>query len=209
MVHAFARFLAQRTLIDQRFQPRRRSVILVPRVIGQRVLHGVDHVRKRIEPHHISGAKRRAFWTPNQGTGQRIDGVETDGQTLGVINRRQHGKYADAVGDEVGRVLGADHALAERGHQKFFEIIEDARLGVLACDQLDQMHVARRIEKMHAAKTVAQPFGKRLRQRIDRQSRRVAGKDRVLAQMRRDFFVEIGLPIHALGNRLDHDVAFL
>jgi hypothetical protein len=52
-------------------------------------------------------------------------------------------------------------------------------------------------------------FGKRLRERVDRQAGRVAREYRMLAEMRRHFAIEIGLPVHALGNRLDHDVAFL
>ena len=52
-------------------------------------------------------------------------------------------------------------------------------------DQLDQMHVARRIEEMDAAEARAQRRRQRLGQRVDRQPRRVRRDDRVRREMRR------------------------
>ncbi len=155
-------------------------------------------MRERVEADDVGGAEGRAPGAADQGAGQRIDGIETDIELLRVVDGRQHREHADAVGDEVGRVLGADHALAERGDEKFFEIVENAGIGFAARDQLDQMHVARRIEKMHAAKAVPQFRGKRLRQRVDRKSRSIAGEYGVLAEVRRDLLVEVGFPVHAL-----------
>ena len=126
-----------------------------------------------------------------------------------MINRRQNGKHADAIGDEVRRVLRADHAFAQGRDQKLFKIVEYRRVGFLACDQLNQMHVTRRIEEMHAAETMPQLGRKRPGQLVNRQARRIARKNRSRPQMRRDFFVEIRFPVHALGNRLNHDIAFL
>jgi hypothetical protein len=42
----------------------------------------------------------------------------------------------------------------------------------------------------------------------DRQAGSVGGDDRVRRDERRDLLVEVELPVHPLGDRLDHEVAF-
>ena len=165
-------------------------------------------MRKRIETHHIRRAKGCALRPAYQRARERIHGVKADAETCSVMDRRQHRKYAHAIGDKIRRVFGADHAFAERSDQKLFKIIEYRRVGFLARDQFNQMHVARRIEEMHAAETMPQLRRKRLGECIDRQPRRITRKNGNRPQMRRDLFIQIGFPVHALGNRLDHDIAF-
>ena len=207
LVHALARFLPQRALVDQALQPDRHAVVFVPRILGQRIAHGVHDMGKRIQADHVGGAKGGAARPADQRSGQRINRIKADAQAFGMMDGRQHRKHADAVGNEVRRVLGADHALAQRGDQKTFEVIEDFGIGAGAGNQLNQMHVPRRVEKMHAAETVPLFLGKGARQLVDRQARSVAGEDGVRAQVRRDLMVEIFLPVHAFGNSLDDDVA--
>ena len=78
-----------------------------------------------------------------------------------------------------GVSLGADHALAERRRQERFEAASIARSVSRVGNQLDQMHVARRIEEMDAAESRTQRFRQRFGQRVDRQARRVAGNYRM------------------------------
>ena len=75
-------------------------------------------------------------------------------------------------------------------------------------DQLDQVHVARRVEEVDAAEARAQRGGQRRGELVDRQARGVGRDDRVRREVRRDLGVEVVLPVHALGDRLDHEVAF-
>ena len=189
------------------FEPRRRLIVGVPRIVGQRLVHGPDDVRQRVEADDVGGAIGRALRAPDQRAGQCIDHVEAQAEALGVRHRRQHREHADAIGDEVGRVLGAHHALAERGDQEGFELIEQRRRGILLRDQLDQMHVARRVEEMDAAKARPQRRGTGFGERVDRQARGIAGEDRLCPDVRRHLFVQRLLPVHALGDRLDHQVA--
>ncbi len=74
----------------------------------------------------------------------------------------EHGKYAYPVGDEIGRVLCANHTLAQVGNQERFQVVEHRGIAFRAGDQLCKVHIARRVEKMDAAKAVAQVLGKRL-----------------------------------------------
>ena len=80
-----------------------------------------------------------------------------------MVHDGEHREHADAVGDEVGRVLGADDALAEARHQPGFEVVEQRAIGLRRRDQLDQMHVARRVEEVDAAEARAQGGRQHLR----------------------------------------------
>ncbi len=44
---------------------------------------------------------------------------------------------------------------------------------------------------------------------IDGEAGCVAGKNGMLAEMRRYFFIQLAFPVHALGDGFDHDVAIL
>ena len=126
-----------------------------------------------------------------------------------MVDSREHRKHADAVGDEVGRVLGADDAFAQRRNEKPLELVEDDGARVLALDQLDEVHVARWIEEMHAAETRPQFRGECFRELVDRESGGIARENGVLGEVRSDLAVEVGFPVHAFGNRFDHEFAVL
>ena len=202
-----ARLLAERALLDQPVEPCRQRVVAMPGIVGKRLAHGVHDVRERIEPDDVGGAEGRAPRPSDQRAGERIDRVEADAEALRVMNRRKHREHADAIGDEVRRVLRAHHALAERRDQERFELVEQLRRRFGRRNQLDEMHVARRIEEMHAAKAMTELRRQRLREAVDRQPRGIAREDRMLAEVRRDLAVQIRLPVHALGDRLDHEIA--
>ena len=208
LVDALPGLLPERALIHQPVEPARQFEMLVPRIVGEVLAHRVDHVREHVEADHVQRAERRALGTAEIAPGQRIHGIEAEVERLGVMLGGEHREYADAVGDEVGRVLGAHHALAQRGDEEFFQLIEQQRIGAGARDQLDQVHVARRVEEVDAAEAVAQVFREGCGERVDRQAGGVGRKDGLRAEVRRDLAVQVGFPVDALGDRLDHQVAF-
>jgi hypothetical protein len=79
----------------------------------------------------------------------------------------------------------------------------------LVGDQLDQVHVRRRVEEVHAGEAVAQLFGQRLGEAVDRQARGVAGQHGSGGDVGGDLLVQVQLPVHPLGDRLDHQVDVL
>ena len=83
-VDAGAGLLAQRALGDQRLQPLRRLEIAVPRIVGQRVGHGLDDVRHGVEADHVRGAVGRRLRPADQRAGQRIDRRRSRGRTAAV-----------------------------------------------------------------------------------------------------------------------------
>ena len=75
-----------------------------------------------------------------------------------MMHGGQQRKHANAIGNKIGRIFGANHALAQIRHQKCFQVIKHIRIADLARNQFDQMHIARRIEKVDTAKMVTQCF---------------------------------------------------
>lgn len=180
----------------------------MPRIGGQAVLHGLDHVCHGVQAHHIRGAVSGAFGAADGRAGQGIDDIETKPEGLGVMHGGEHRKYAHAIGDEVGCVLGANDAFAQRGDEEVFELVEHDGVRAAPRDQLDEMHIPRRVEKMHAAEARAHRRRTGLGQRVDRKSRSVAGKNGLRRDVGRHLFVERLFPVEALGNGFDHEVTF-
>ncbi len=162
-----------------------------------------------VEPDHIRGAEGRRLRTAELRAGQVVDHVIAQTKLLPFLDDREDGKHAHAVGDEVRRVFGAHHALAEGLREEGFEVVEDVRVGMRGRDQLGQMHVARRVEEVHAAKALLEVGIEAVAQGGDRQARSVGSEDRIRRDERRDLLVQVVLPIHALGDRFDHEVAAL
>ena len=207
LVEAGARLLAQRALLDQLRQHVRRLVHAEERVVLQVVLHRLDDVAHRVQADDVRRAERTRLGAAQLGAGQVVDDVHGQAELLGFVDRGQHAEDADAVGDEVRRVFRAHDALAQRGRQERLELVEDCRLRGRGRDQFDQVHVARRVEEVHAAEARLQVGVEAFGQLLDRQARRVRREDRVGADVRGDLLVQVVLPVHALGDGFDDQVA--
>ena len=201
--------LAQRALGDQRVQPLRRLEECMPRVVRQGVAHGLDDVGHGVQADHVGGAVGGRLRAADQRAGQAVHFIEAQAELLGVVDGRQDREHADAVADEVRGVLGVHHALAQGGDQELFQAFQHGGIGGGGRDQLGQVHVARRVEEVHAAEAVAQLFGQHVGQLVDAQAGGVGGQHRVVGHERRDLLVQVLLPVHALGDGLDDQVAVL
>jgi hypothetical protein len=173
----------------------------------ERVAHRLDHVRHGVQAHHVGGSIGGALRAADGRAGERIHLVEAQLELQRVVHRGQHREDTDAVGDEVRRVLRAHHALAERGGEESLEAVHHRRIGVRGRDQLHQLHVTRRVEEVDAAEALLQLRGQCLRKLGDRKARRVGGEDRIGADERCHLGEQVLLPVHALADRLDHEVA--
>ena len=207
LVETSARLLAQRALLHQRLEHGRRGVRRGERVVLEAVLHRLDDVRHGVQTDHVGRTERGRLGAAKLAAGQVVDDIERNAVLLRFGKDGQNREDADTVGDEVRRILRTHHALAERGGEERFELIEDGRRGGRGRNQLDQMHVARRVEEVHAAEARLQVGVEAFREFGDRQTRRVRREDRMLGQMRRNLLVKVVLPVHALGDRFDHHVA--
>ena len=174
---------------------------------AQVVLQGLDDMGQGVQTHNIRRTESAGAGATELLAGQIVNHVITQAKVLDLLHRRQHAGDADAVGDEVGRVVRAHHALAQAGGDKAFELIEHLRLGGRRVDQLDQVHVAWRIEEVDAAKARFERIRQRLAELGDGQARGVGRDDGVRRHIGRYLAVQVQLPVHALGNGLDDQVA--
>ena len=67
-----------------------------------------------VEADHVGGAVGGALGTADVGAGERVHLVEAQLHLGGVMHHGEDREHADAVGDEVGGVLGAHDALPSR-----------------------------------------------------------------------------------------------
>ena len=160
-----------------------------------------------VQPHHIGSAEGARAGAAHFFAGEVVHHIKRQAEVLHLFHGRQHAGNADPVGDEVGRVLGPHHTLAQGAGDEGFELVQDLRLRGGCVDQLHQGHVARRVEEVDAAETRLDGIGQCLAQACDRQARGVAGHDGAFGNERCDLVVQVGLPVHALGDRLDDQVA--
>ena len=105
-----------------------------------------------VDAHHVGGAEGAAAGPAQLLAGQVIDQVIAQAVVLGLLDRAQHAGNANAVGHEVGRVLGPHHPLAQAAGDKGFQLVQHGRIGAGRRDQLNQLHVARRVEEVDATK---------------------------------------------------------
>jgi hypothetical protein len=123
------------------------------------------------------------------------------------MHHRQNGKHTNPVRHKVRRIQRPNHALAKPRSQPGFQRIQRAGIGALRTDDFDQMHVTRRVEEVDAAKARPHINRQALGQRIDRQPRCIGSDHRIGPEVRRNLRVQIVLPVHPFGNRLDHQIA--
>ena len=189
----------------------RRGEIGVERVSlqAQVVLQSLDHMRHGVQAHHIGGAEGAGAGAAEFLAGQVVHHVVGKAEILGLLHRGQHAGDTDAVGNEVGCVVGTHHAFAQAAGYKGFQVVQHMRVGRGGIDQLHQQHVTRGVEEMDAAETWFDGFRQGLAQLCDREPRGIGRDDRVRRQVRCNFAVQVELPVHTFGNRFDHQVTFL
>ena len=201
--------LPECTLFNQRAEPGRCLEVRVPGIIREGVIHGLDHMRHGVEADDIGGAVGRALRAANGRPGDRVDRIEAELELLGVVHGGEDGEHADAVANEIRRVLGEDDALAEGRGEEGFQPGKQGRIGLPIRNQLDQVHVARRVEEVDAGEARAHGRRQSLGEGIDGKARSVAGNESRIRHMRRNLLVKIELPVEAFGNRFDDQVAAL
>ena len=125
---------------------------------------------QRVQPNHIGSAKGSAGGTSQLFAREVIDHIKRQAKVLRLSDGGQDAGHANAVGNEVGRIFGAHHALAQRAGSKGFDFIEHMRLSRGGGNQLHQLHIARWIEEVNAAKPGFDGFGQSLRKLGDGQA---------------------------------------
>ena len=89
------------------------------------------------------------------------------------MDGRHHPENADAVGNEIRPVLCRNDTLAQPLVEKSGDRTGDLAARARARDDLDELHITRRVKKVNADKMLFEIFRKRLGDRIDGDAARV------------------------------------
>ena len=84
--------LPQCALIHQILEPARQFEVFVPRIVGEVLAHGVDHVREHVEADHVQRAEGGALGTAEIAAGQRIHHVEAEVECCRVMLGGEHAR---------------------------------------------------------------------------------------------------------------------
>ena len=178
LVEALLGLGAQPLLGDQLLQDGGGREHVAPLVVGHRLVAVVGHVQQCVQADDVGGAEDGALGPPGGGAEHHVDLLDGVALGHGLAQRAHHRERADAVGDEVGRVLRVHQPLAQEATAEGLGARERLRLGVGAGDDLDQLEVAGRVEEVGDAEPPAEVGAAPLHQVGDAQARRVRGDDR-------------------------------
>ena len=144
--------LAQVAQLQQLLQHRRRAKAVVEGIglQAQVVLQRLDHMGHGVQAHHVRGTESAGRGAAQLLARQVVHHIVSQAEVFRLLDGGEHACNADAVGDEVGRVLGAHHALAQTTGHKGFELVEHFGLGGRRGNQLHQRHVAWGVEEVNA-----------------------------------------------------------
>ena len=142
--------------------------------VGGRI---ADDVSQNVEADEIGEAKRRHLRPADSGSRQRVHFFDAEVHLLHQAHDVERGECSNAIGDEVRRVFGMDHALAQVEIAEVRDGLHRGGIGVGRGDQLQQAHVARRIEEVRAEPEAAKVIGKAFDDLGHRQAAGVGGND--------------------------------
>ena len=108
---------------------------------------------------------------------------------------------------KLGGVLAEHHSLAQLANDQVGEARDRDRVGFVAADDLDQVHVAGGIEEVGAEEVFAEALAAALADLADGQARGVGGHEGVLSANLVDPLHQVALDVQPLDNGLDDPVA--
>src|SRR5581483_2407981 len=141
-------------------------------------LHVVHYVPQHVQPDQINGAEGCRLRPAHGRARERVHLLDAQVQRLHQAHHVEHGERANAIGDEVGRVLRMDDALAQSNVAEVFDGRHRLAVRFRRGDDFQQAHVTRRIEKVRAEPVAAEIVGESFRNRAHRQAAGVGGDDR-------------------------------
>ena len=135
----------------------------------------LDDVGHGVQAHHVGGAEGAATWRGPASCRsgrrpRRSDRPNFSASWMVASMPKMPTRLAMKLGVSLARTTPLPSVVV----RKALELVEDLGLRGRRRDQLDQMHVARRVEEMDAAEARLDRLGQHLGQLGDRQARGVA-----------------------------------
>ncbi|VTR68538.1 hypothetical protein DESC_710035 [Desulfosarcina cetonica] len=177
-------------------------------VLGDQVIGVLGHMRHGVQADQIGGFEHGRLGTPHGRPEERIDFGNGDAHLHHQLHGLDHALNADAVTDEIGRVLGPDNplaqdALAEIGHEG-----QDLGQGLRTGDDLQEFHVTDRVEEMGAEEILLERRTPALAHLLQRNAGGIGGDDGTGLADRFDAFEQVLLDLQVFDDHLDDPVAF-
>ncbi len=178
-------------------------------VIRQQFVGILSDMNQGIVAHQITRSENCAARPRSRRAPDGIDLLDGHPQFGHVMHGVKHGKHADPVTDEVRRILAKDDSLAEADTTEFSHGGEHRGIGFRTWNELQETHVARRVEEMGDQEILPHRHRQEFGHRIYRQAAGIGGKDGAIGKVRHHLLGEQTLlDGHILNHHLDHPVAF-
>ena len=161
-----------------------------------------------VEADDVRGAEGGGFGPADGGAGAGVNFFDGHAERLHEAKSIEHGKRADAIGDEIRGIFCGDDALAETAIAEFGERGENAGESSGTRYNLDQLQVARRVKEVRAGPVLLEFFGQALGDEMDRKAARVGGDDGAGLAELRDARKEFALDFEIFGDDFDDPIGF-
>ena len=175
-------------------------------VVGDGVVEVLCHMPERVEADHVGGAEGRALGVADELAGELVDLLDRVVALGGLPERLHHGVDADPVADKVRGVLGDDDAFAQVDTREVRHALDDGWVGVGRRDHLEQLEVARRVEKVGPEKAPLEVAPSPLGDLADREARGIRRDHRTVARVLLDPGHHLLLDVHPLDHDLDDPI---
>ena len=139
---------------------------------------------ERIETDEVGRAKRRALGMRHRFAGNGVYVFGRKAHLQHEVDGRHHPVHADTISDEVGRVFGENDPLAQGVFAEPAYGSHGLGRRLRSGHELEELHVADRVEKMHHEEAAAERLGAPLHHLGNRKTARVRGDNRGAADDR-------------------------
>ena len=163
-------------------------------------------MRQDIDADKVGKAKGSGARPANGGTGKRINLFNGEPLFQHQIRSVEQHRDADAVGDEVWRVMRKDDFLAEHAVGKSGKSSDQLGIAFLRGDYFKEAHVARRIEKVGPEELFLDLDWQCRGDLRYGQAGSVGRKDGASAEMRQNACEQRGFDFEIFGHGFDHPV---
>ena len=174
----------------------------------QQGVHAPGDVGHQVEADEVEEPEHPGLRDPRGRPQRRIRLLDPEPRRDRLDERALQPEHPDAVGDEPRRVLALHHPLAEAPVGEPAKPLHEIRPGLGAAHDLQQPHVAGRIEEMGDGEVPPQSLRSAFHEPGERDRGGVRGDDGAGAADRVEPRVEVALHVQALHHRLDDPVRF-
>ncbi len=185
LVKSLPRFLAQPPIRHHLIHERRRLQPLPPRVVRHHPVQVLRHVHPDIEPDNIQQPVAGRIRQPDHGARQRVHLFNAEVVLHRVLVGARAPHAADAIGDEVRRILADHHALAQPPVKEPFHVGQQQWVRFVTWYHLAQVQVTRRVKKVRSQEVLPESCIEARADLCQRNPRSVRRNDRVGRTQRR------------------------